>query len=123
VQLSSTTRGGSGFATAVLGLAFVVSGVGNMLGHVDRMRAEEADGRLEPVLAASVSRPRWLMSHILNAVLGALLLLFVFAVSMSVAAGLVLGDLPAELRALIGAALVHCPPDEGGVVNASEVSR
>ena len=35
VQLSSTTRGASGLAAAVLGLAFVVSGVGNMLGHVD----------------------------------------------------------------------------------------
>ena len=35
VQLSSTTRGASGFAAAVLGLAFVVGGVGNMLGHVD----------------------------------------------------------------------------------------
>jgi ABC-2 type transport system permease protein len=74
-----------------------------------RMRAEEADGRLEPVLAASVSRPRWLMSHLLNAVLGALLLLLVFAVSMGVAAGSVLGDLAAELRALIGAGLVQLP--------------
>ena len=35
VQLSSTTRGASGLAAAVLGLAFVVSGVGNMLGTVD----------------------------------------------------------------------------------------
>ena len=35
VQLSSTTRGASGLAAAVLGLAFVVSGVGNMLGSVD----------------------------------------------------------------------------------------
>ena len=35
VQLSSTTRGASGLAAAVLGLAFVVSGLGNMLGTVD----------------------------------------------------------------------------------------
>ena len=35
VQLSSTTRGASGLAAAVLGVAFVVSGIGNMLGHVD----------------------------------------------------------------------------------------
>ena len=35
VQLSSTTRGASGLAAAILGLAFVVSGVGNMLGHAD----------------------------------------------------------------------------------------
>ena len=74
-----------------------------------RMRAEEADGRLEPVLAASVSRPRWMISHLLNAGLGALLLLLVFAVSMGLAGGAVLGDIPAELRALIGAALVQLP--------------
>ena len=74
-----------------------------------RMRAEEADGRLESVLAASVSRPRWLLSHLLNAGLGALLLLLVFAASMGLAAGAVLGDVPAELRALIGAGLVQLP--------------
>ena len=74
-----------------------------------RMRAEEADGRLESVLAASVSRPRWLLSHLLNAGLGALLLLLVFGASMGPAAGAVRGDVPAELRALIGAALVQLP--------------
>ena len=35
VQLSSTTRGASGLAAAVLALAFLVSGLGNMLGTVD----------------------------------------------------------------------------------------
>ena len=74
-----------------------------------RMRAEEADGRLESVLAASVSRPRWMMSHLLNAGLGALLLLLVFAVSMGLAAGAVLGDIPAQLRALVEAGLVQLP--------------
>lgn len=74
-----------------------------------RMRSEEAEGRLEPVLAASVSRPRWMMSHVLNAGLGAVGLLLVFAVSMGMAAGWVLGDTPAQLRALIGAGLVQLP--------------
>jgi ABC-2 type transport system permease protein len=49
VQLSSTTRGASGLAAAVLGLAFVLSGVGNMLGSVD------ASG-----LRASSDWPAWL---------------------------------------------------------------
>lgn len=35
VQLSSTTRGATGAAGAVLGLSFLLSGVGNMLGTVD----------------------------------------------------------------------------------------
>lgn len=74
-----------------------------------RMRAEEADGTLEPTLAAAVSRPRWVMSHILNAGLGALALLLVFAVSMGLAAGAVLGDVPAQLNALVAAGLVQLP--------------
>ena len=85
-----------------------------------RMRAEEADGPLEPVLATAVSRPRWMISHVLNAGLGALLLLLVFAVSMGLAAGLVLGDVPGQLRALVEAGLVQLPGIMviGGVVVA-----
>jgi ABC-2 type transport system permease protein len=74
-----------------------------------RMRAEEADGRLESILAASVSRPRWMISHLLNAGLGALLLLLAFAVSMGLGAGAVLGETPAQLRALLEAGLVQLP--------------
>lgn len=74
-----------------------------------RMRADEAEGRTEPVLSASVSRSRWLASHLLNAGLGALLLLLVFAGSMGLAAGIVLGDVRGELRGLIGAGLVQLP--------------
>jgi ABC-2 type transport system permease protein len=74
-----------------------------------RIRVEEADGRLEPVLAAAVSRPSWLIANLLNAALGAGALLVVFAASTGVAAGAVLGDIPAELGALLGAALVQLP--------------
>jgi ABC-2 type transport system permease protein len=74
-----------------------------------RMRAEEADGPLEPILATAVSRPRWMISHVLSTGLGALVLLMVFAASMGLAAGLVLGDLPTQLRALVEAGLVQLP--------------
>lgn len=74
-----------------------------------RMRAEEADGRLEPLLAASVSRPRWMWSHLLNAGLGALLLLLCFTVSMGLGAAAGLGDISAQVPALIGAGLVQLP--------------
>ena len=74
-----------------------------------RMRAEEADGPLEPILATAVSRPRWVSSHVLNVGLGALVLLLVFTVSMGLAAGLVLGDVPGQLRALVEAGLVQWP--------------
>ena len=74
-----------------------------------RIRSEEAEGRLEPVLAGAVSRPRWLIANLLNAGLGALVLLLIFATGMGVAAGTVLGNIPAELGALLGAGLVQLP--------------
>ncbi|MCX4903995.1 ABC transporter permease [Streptomyces sp. NBC_00878] len=86
-----------------------------------RMRAEESDGPLEAVLAAAVSRPRWAMSYVLNTWLGAVALLLLFAVGMGLAAGQVLGDTPAQLRALTGAALVQLPGSMviGGAVIAA----
>ena len=90
---------------AMAGMAVAIYAVQILL----RMRAEEADGPLEPILATTVSRPRWVMSHVLNAGLGSLALLLVFAVSMGLAAGSVLGDVPAQLRALVEAGLVQLP--------------
>jgi len=74
-----------------------------------RMRAEEADGRLEPLLSTAVSRPRWVMSHVVNAALGAFALLLVFAAGMGAAAGAVLGDLPVQVRDMLAAGVVQLP--------------
>jgi len=74
-----------------------------------RMRAEEADGPLEPVLAAAVSRPRWVASHAVTALLGATALVLLFATGTGLAAAGVLGDPAGQVRALIGAALVQLP--------------
>ena len=74
-----------------------------------RMRAEEADGPLEHILATSVSRPRWMISHVLNAALGALALLLVFAIGMGMTAGAILGDVPAQVRDMVVAGLVQLP--------------
>ncbi len=74
-----------------------------------RMRAEEADGPLEPVLATAVSRPRWAAGHALTALLGATALLLLFATGTGLAAGGVLGDPAGQVRTLIGASLVQLP--------------
>src|SRR5215211_1572644 len=74
-----------------------------------RMRAEEADGPLEPVLATAVSRPRWAASHALTALLGATTLLLLYAIGAGLAAGGVLGDPAGEVRALIWPSLVQLP--------------
>jgi ABC-2 type transport system permease protein len=44
-----------------------------------RMRTEEADGPLEPILATATSRPLWVASHAINALIGVAVLLVMFA--------------------------------------------
>jgi ABC-2 type transport system permease protein len=72
-----------------------------------RMRADEAEGPLEPILATAVSRQRWMAGHMLNAGLGALALLVVFAVGMATTAGAVLGDVSGQLRDMLQAGLAQ----------------
>ena len=71
------------------------------------VRAQEAGGELEPVLATGVSRLRWIASYAANAFAGAIALLLLFAAGTGLAAGAVLGDISGELRALTGASLVQ----------------
>ena len=57
-----------------------------------RLHHDEAQGTLEPVLGTAVSRLRWLAAYAVNALVGATLLILLFAVAMVVTGGLVLGD-------------------------------
>lgn len=74
-----------------------------------RMRAEEAGGPLEPVLATAVSRLGWAASHAVATLLGAVALLVLFAIGTGLAAGGVLGDPAGELAELLAASLVQLP--------------
>ena len=74
-----------------------------------RLHHDEAQGTLEPVLGAAVSRLRWLAAYAVNALVGATLLILLFAVAVAVTGGLVLGDPASLLGDLVGAALVQLP--------------
>jgi ABC-2 type transport system permease protein len=74
-----------------------------------RMRHEEARGRLEPVLAAAVSRPRWAIGHLLSAGLGATVLLLTSSAAMALTAGRVVGDTASLLGEFTAAALAQLP--------------
>jgi ABC-2 type transport system permease protein len=73
------------------------------------MRAEEASGRLEPVLATSVARTRWMWSHIAIATLGTVLLLALMGASTGIGYGAVVGDVGDQVSNLTRAALVQAP--------------
>jgi ABC-2 type transport system permease protein len=89
----------------MIGMAVAVYAVQILL----RVHAEEAGGQLESVLASAVSRPRYITAHLINAALGAIVLLVVFAVSMALTAAAVVGDFPAQLADMLLAAVVQMP--------------
>ncbi|MGH8824867.1 MAG: ABC transporter permease [Jiangellaceae bacterium] len=74
-----------------------------------RMRSEEAGGRVESLLATSVSRARWMWSHIAIAILGTIVLIALMGLSAGVAYGLVVGDMAEQVSTLVAAALVQVP--------------
>jgi len=74
-----------------------------------RMRAEEAGGPLESVLATAVSRPRWMLSHLACAVFGTALLLVVAGAATGLGYGLLAGDVWGQTVSVTGAALVRLP--------------
>jgi ABC-2 type transport system permease protein len=74
-----------------------------------RMRSDEAGGTLEALLATGVSRSRWVAGHALTALVGAVILLLAFSVSMGLTAGQALGDTGTHVRAMTAAGLVQLP--------------
>jgi ABC-2 type transport system permease protein len=74
-----------------------------------RMRAEEADGPLEQILGTAVSRSRWMISHVINAALGSLALLLIYAIGVGLTAGAVVGDVPSQLGDMLVAGMVQVP--------------
>ncbi len=108
------TLGGSNDATlALLGgmLAFIALAAGGFVAQaLQRLHAEESSGRLEPVLATGVSRPAWMMSHVLFAAGGAVLLLAVAGFGAGLSYKLSLQVPWSEVWRLCTSALVHVPP-------------
>jgi ABC-2 type transport system permease protein len=74
-----------------------------------RMHVDESGGTLESVLAAGVTRAGWVWGHVVNAIAGSVALMLLFAVSMGLTAGQVLGHTGTQVRELVWAALVQVP--------------
>ena len=91
--------------TTLLGAVAAVYAVQAVL----RLRAEESGGRLEHLLAASVSRSGWLAGHLVCAVGGTAGLLLLTGSSMGLTYGLATGATATGLASLTGAALAHAP--------------
>lgn len=107
-SMAGTSRLFDAFSTSMIEMAGMLAAA-YAVPVLLRMREEEARGRLEAVLSASVSRPRWILGQVLTACLGAAMLLMTFAAAMGLTAGIAMGDSPGVLADLTGAALAQLP--------------
>jgi ABC-2 type transport system permease protein len=107
-KMAATSQMLDAFITSMIEFAGIMAAI-YAVQVLLRMHEEEVRGRLEPVLATGVSRLRWVMSYLLCAGLGAVVLLLVFAVGMALTAGQALGDTSGLLREMIGAASAQLP--------------
>ena len=74
-----------------------------------RLRAEEASSHAEAVLATSVGRVRFAVSHLVFAILGSAVILFVAGLATGITHGLQTNDVPNQVSRLLGAAMAQLP--------------
>jgi ABC-2 type transport system permease protein len=74
-----------------------------------RLRAEETGNLADPVLAGSVGRARWGLSHVAVAVAGAVLLLAVAGGATGLGYGIRAGGTGTEIARMLGAGLAQLP--------------
>jgi ABC-2 type transport system permease protein len=110
--LAERLGGSSGLAdtwfAVLMGLLGLVASA-YAIGAALRLRSEESSGRVEPVLAASVSRLRWAASHLTFAALGPTVVLGAAGLAAGLAYGLSAGDVGRELPRVLAAAEVQLP--------------
>jgi ABC-2 type transport system permease protein len=87
------------------GLVAAAYGVSAVL----RLHAEETAGRADPVLAGSVGRVRWGLSHLAVAFAGTALLLVIAGTATGLGYGLAVGGAGQETARLLGAGLAQLP--------------
>ena len=93
-------------STAMLIMALFATGF--TVSSVLRLRSEELSGRVDPLLAAPVSRRQWALSHLSVALFGTAVLALVCGVAMGAGTALVLNDV-GRVGELTAAALVMVP--------------
>jgi ABC-2 type transport system permease protein len=105
------TGTGSDLVDAFLGtmlLFLALAGSGFTISSVLRLRAEEAAGRVEPLLATGLSRRRWAVGALVVTLGGTVLVALAGGLGTGLAHGLASGDLGDAPR-VTGAALAYVP--------------
>lgn len=111
-DLLAKLGGRQGLADSYLSTTFAFLGVGASafaVLTVLRLRSEEEDGRVEPVLAGGVGRVRLLLTQLGGAAGGALAVVLAMGVTCGLARGYDTGDVSAQLGRDLLAGLVQAP--------------
>lgn len=96
------------FVSAMMGLVALVAAVYAVQATL-RLRTEETTYRTEPVLATPVGRIRWAASHLVFAVVGALVMLLAAGLAMGIAYGVQVHDVSGQLGSVLKTALLQLP--------------
>jgi ABC-2 type transport system permease protein len=107
-QMGGTAALIDAFMSAILGIVALVVAAYAVSATL-RLRAEETSVRAEPVLATGVSRTRWALSHLVFAVVGALVMLVAAGLGLGLAYGISVDDVGGQLGSVFRAALVQLP--------------
>lgn len=102
--------GEQGITEAYLATMFSVFGMvvsAHAVQAVLWLQSEEEAGRVDPILATSVPRSRWLGSHTLVGIVTAVLDLTVIGAATGLAYGVTIGDVGGQVPRLVGAALIQ----------------
>jgi ABC-2 type transport system permease protein len=111
-DLLAKLGGRQGLADSYLATTFAFLGVAASafaVLTVLRLRSEEEDGRVEPILAGGVSRVRTLAAHLGVAVLGSLVIVLAMGLTCGLARGYDTGDTATQLGRDLLAGLVQAP--------------
>lgn len=103
--------GASGLADAYLGATLAIAGLaaaGYGVQAALRMRSEELAGRAEPLLATGTRRSTWLLSHVVFALLGPVVVLAVTGLAIGVTYAISVHD-AGQLTRMTGAGLAQAP--------------
>jgi ABC-2 type transport system permease protein len=95
------------YLAATFGVMALIA-AGYAVQAVSRLHGEETAGRAEPLLATSVSRTRWALSHTIVALAGTAVLMLAAGLTAGIAHAAQTGD-AGQLPRLLGAALAQTP--------------
>ncbi len=95
------------FIATLLGIAAIAAAACGIQAAL-RMRSEESAMRAEPVLATATARVPWALGHVVFAVIGPVVALFMIGAGLGLTYGADVGDM-GQVPRLIGAALAQAP--------------